>query len=221
VSFNELRGLLPVKNFEFNKTQQNCREKRRKIPFQQEDSDTFPLKTRTKAPEINFLLSIAVLLLITYTEATYILHNSLPTHYARTANKTTRKGLLTQPVQACKRRWAEARIVSGKRRYTPPSVSQAHTIHHAGTHDVLFPAFSSGTAGPEIIYNDSKNLLDSNLVKDIAVQNLEDRSSLLKGTLKSPTQLSTKDSTVVESSRFRVRIPSFSTPEAELLAEKG
>ena len=85
----------------------------------------------------------------------------------------------------------------------------------------FFQRFSSGTAGPEIIYNDYKNLLDSNLVKDIAVQNLEDRSSLLKGTLKSPTQLSTKDSTVVESSRFRVRIPSFSTPEAELLAEKG
>jgi len=85
----------------------------------------------------------------------------------------------------------------------------------------VFQRFSSGSDGPEIIYNEYRSLLDSNLVTDIAVQNLEDRSALLKGTLKKPTSLALKDNTEVESTHFSVRLPSFSTPQAELLAEKG
>ncbi|KZK73592.1 MAG: cell division protein FtsH [Pelodictyon luteolum] len=81
--------------------------------------------------------------------------------------------------------------------------------------------FAPPPAGPEIIYNSYRSLIESQAISEIDVQTLEDKSVILKGRLKEAAKLQLTDNTTVESDRFSVRLPSFDVEQVDMLAEKG
>ncbi len=85
----------------------------------------------------------------------------------------------------------------------------------------MFQRFFINADSPEITYNDYKAVLSRELVTEVTVKTLEDRSVILNARLKSPTQLQLANRTALQSDRFSVRIPSFSAEQADLLAGKG
>ncbi|MEI8033018.1 MAG: ATP-dependent zinc metalloprotease FtsH [Chlorobiaceae bacterium] len=85
----------------------------------------------------------------------------------------------------------------------------------------LFQRFFSSADSPEITYNDYKSILSKELLAEVTVKTLEDKSVILNARLKSPTQLQLANRTALLSDRFAVRIPSFTSEQADLLAEKG
>jgi len=80
--------------------------------------------------------------------------------------------------------------------------------------------FVSGDS-PEIAYNEYKSVLSRSLVTEITVKSFEDKTAILSGKLGAPIPLQLINGTTLQSSRFSVRIPSFSLEQADLLADKG
>ena len=85
----------------------------------------------------------------------------------------------------------------------------------------VFQRFFAHPDNPEITYNDYKSLLAQSLVTEVTVKTFEDKSAILNGKLKTVTKLPLINSTSLLSDRFAVRIPSFSSEQADILAEKG
>ncbi len=85
----------------------------------------------------------------------------------------------------------------------------------------VFQRFFAHPDNPEITYNDYKSLLSQSLVTEVTVKTFEDKSAILNGKLKTVTRLPLINSTSLLSDRFAVRIPSFSSEQADILAEKG
>ena len=85
----------------------------------------------------------------------------------------------------------------------------------------VFQRFFAHPDNPEITYNDYKSLLSQSLVTEVTVKTFEDKSAILNGKLKTVTKLPLINSTSLLSDRFAVRIPSFSSEQADILAEKG
>ncbi|NTV60179.1 MAG: ATP-dependent metallopeptidase FtsH/Yme1/Tma family protein [Chlorobiaceae bacterium] len=85
----------------------------------------------------------------------------------------------------------------------------------------MFQRFASSSDSPEISYNEYRTLLLSGQVTDVTVKNLEDRSAMLNGKLKTPATLQLVNRTTRQADRFSVRIPSFSVEQADLLSAKG
>ncbi|NTV98082.1 MAG: ATP-dependent zinc metalloprotease FtsH, partial [Chlorobiaceae bacterium] len=85
----------------------------------------------------------------------------------------------------------------------------------------MFQRFVTSSESPEISYNEYKNVLLSGQLNDITVKNLEDRSAILNGKLKTTLSLQLANRTTRQTDRFSVRIPSFSIEQADLLASRG
>lgn len=85
----------------------------------------------------------------------------------------------------------------------------------------VFQRFFATTDNPEVAYNEYKSVLSRSLVTDVTVKTLDNKSAILNGKLKMPTQLQLINNTTLQSDRFAVRIPSFSTEQADLLATQG
>ncbi len=85
----------------------------------------------------------------------------------------------------------------------------------------VFQRFFATTDNPEIAYNEYKSVLSKALVTDITVKTLDNKSAILNGRLKTQTQLQLLNNTSLQSDRFAVRLPSFSTEQADLLAAQG
>ncbi|NHQ59314.1 ATP-dependent metallopeptidase FtsH/Yme1/Tma family protein [Chlorobium sp. BLA1] len=85
----------------------------------------------------------------------------------------------------------------------------------------VFQRFFSGSEGPEITYNEYRSVLSRTLVSEVTVKTMEDKSALLNVKLKNSIQLTLANRTVLQSDRFSVRVPSFTTEQADLLTDQG
>ena len=85
----------------------------------------------------------------------------------------------------------------------------------------VFQRFFSAPENPEITYNQYRTVLEKDLVTDITVKTYADRSAMLNGKLKSPSQLELKNNSFLQTDRFSVTIPAFTNEQADLLAAKG
>ncbi len=85
----------------------------------------------------------------------------------------------------------------------------------------MFQRFFAGTDSPEITYNEYKSILSKSLITEVTVKTFEDKSAILDVKLNAPTPLQLINKTSLPSDHFAVRIPSFSTEQADLLADKG
>jgi len=85
----------------------------------------------------------------------------------------------------------------------------------------VFQRFFANPGSPEVTYNEYKSLLSRTLVTEVTVKTYEDKSAILNGKLKTVTQIPLIDNTNLQTDRFAVRIPSFNSEQADILAEKG
>ena len=85
----------------------------------------------------------------------------------------------------------------------------------------MFQRIFAGTESPEITYNEYKSILSKSLITEVTVKTFQDKSAILDAKLNAPTPLQLINKTSLPSDHFAVRIPSFSTEQADLLAEKG
>ncbi|WP_076792049.1 ATP-dependent zinc metalloprotease FtsH [Chlorobium sp. KB01] len=85
----------------------------------------------------------------------------------------------------------------------------------------VFQRFFSGSEAPEITYNEYRSILARTLASEVSVKTMEDKSALLNVKLKNPVQLQLVNKTSLQSDRFSVRLPSFSTEQADLLTDQG
>ncbi|MBN1279610.1 MAG: ATP-dependent zinc metalloprotease FtsH [Chlorobium sp.] len=85
----------------------------------------------------------------------------------------------------------------------------------------VFQRFFSSAQNPEVTYNQYRTVLEKGLVTDITVKTFADRSAVLEGKLKTPSQLELKNNTFLQTDRFSVTIPTFTIEQADLLAGKG
>ncbi|EAT59004.1 ATP-dependent zinc metalloprotease FtsH [Chlorobium ferrooxidans] len=85
----------------------------------------------------------------------------------------------------------------------------------------VFQRFFSGSEGPEITYNEYRSVLSRTLVSEVTVKTMEDKSALLNVKLKNSIQLTLANRTSLQSDRFSVRVPSFTTEQADLLTDQG
>ncbi len=81
--------------------------------------------------------------------------------------------------------------------------------------------FFTNNDAPEINYNEYKSLLVRSLVKEVRVKTYDDKSVIISGELAAPAVLQLATGTTLQTSRFAVRVPSFSQEQADLLDEKG
>ena len=85
----------------------------------------------------------------------------------------------------------------------------------------VFQRFFANSGSPEVTYNEYKSLLSRTLVTEVTVKTYEDKSAILNGKLKTVTKIPLIDNTNLQTDRFAVRIPSFNSEQADILAEKG
>lgn len=85
----------------------------------------------------------------------------------------------------------------------------------------VFQRFFASAQNPEITYNQYRTVLENGLVTDIKVKTYADRSAVLEGVLKAPSQLELKNKRFLQTDRFSVTIPAFTLEQADLLATKG
>jgi cell division protease FtsH len=85
----------------------------------------------------------------------------------------------------------------------------------------MFQRFFVTSEGPEITYNDYRSVLSKALVSEVTVKTFEDKSAILNVKLKSATQLQLVNRTTIQTDRFSVRVPSFSSEQADLLTDQG
>ncbi|NTW70220.1 MAG: ATP-dependent metallopeptidase FtsH/Yme1/Tma family protein [Chlorobiaceae bacterium] len=85
----------------------------------------------------------------------------------------------------------------------------------------VFQRFFAGSDGPEITYNEYRSTLSKALVSEVTVKTFEDKSALLNVKLKNSIQLQLANRTTLQSDRFSVRVPSFSSEQADLLTDQG
>ncbi len=171
---------------------------------------------------INFLFSIAVLLLITLNVVSYILRNHsicfMPENPFKKPGKDTSRNKF-KPVKDDEEKsgWFQG---TGE----GPQAKLPRFIFFMMVAFLLlfvFQRFFANPANPEITYNEYKSLLSQTIVTEVTVKTFEDKSAILNGKLKTVTPLSLINNTTLPSDRFAVRIPSFSLEQADILAEKG
>jgi cell division protease FtsH len=85
----------------------------------------------------------------------------------------------------------------------------------------MFQRFFAGSDAPEITYNDYRSILSRSLVSEVTVKTFEDKSAILNVKLKTPAQLQLVNRTTLQTDRFSVRVPSFSSEQADLLTNQG
>jgi cell division protease FtsH len=85
----------------------------------------------------------------------------------------------------------------------------------------VFQRFFANSDSPEITYNDYRSTLSRSLVSEVTVKTFEDKSAILNVKLKTATQLQLVNRTTLQTDRFSVRVPSFSSEQADLLTDKG
>ena len=171
---------------------------------------------------INFLVSIAVLLLITLNVVSYILrHHSrlvMPENPFKKPVKDTSQNKF-KPVKDDEEKagWFQGTGQSPHAKFPRFIFFMMAALLML----FVFQRFFANPANPEITYNEYKTLLSQTLVTEITVKTFEDKSAILNGKLKTVTPLSLINNTNMPSDRFSVRIPSFSLEQADILAEKG
>ncbi len=171
---------------------------------------------------INFLVSIAVLLLITLNVVSYILrHHSrlvMPENPFKKPVKDTSQNKF-KPVKDDEEKagWFQGTGQSPQAKFPRFIFFMMAALLML----FVFQRFFANPANPEITYNEYKTLLSQTLVTEITVKTFEDKSAILNGKLKTVTPLSLINNTSLPSDRFAVRIPSFSLEQADILAEKG
>ncbi|RNA65338.1 ATP-dependent metallopeptidase FtsH/Yme1/Tma family protein [Prosthecochloris sp. ZM_2] len=85
----------------------------------------------------------------------------------------------------------------------------------------VFQRFFGSDAGPEITYNEYRQVLDQGGLTSVTVETNPDGSALLIGVLSSQKDLRMTDGSSVTTNRFSVRVPEFSMDQVDNLADRS
>ncbi len=85
----------------------------------------------------------------------------------------------------------------------------------------VFQRFFNQDDSQNIAYNEYQRVVETDLLSSLSVETSPDRSALLRGSLKKPTELRLVDGSTQTLDRFVTRVPEFSMEQADRLSARG